>query len=143
MAEENRAFTAASFNTYLTKEKKLVGVRCRACGTLSPEPRPMCHSCHWRDMEWYEFSGKGKLSTFTCISIVPAHMMEKGYGRDNPYCTGVVELKEKARVVARLKGVDSINPDTIKVGLPVKVEFLKEGSDSNVHTILGFKPIES
>ena len=95
MAEENRAFTAASFNTYLTKEKKLVGVRCRACGTLSPEPRPVCHSCHGRNMEWYEFSGKGKLSAFTCISIVPAHMMEKGYGRDNPYCTGIVGHQDR------------------------------------------------
>jgi len=71
MAEDNRAFTAAAFNAYLTQEKKLVGVRCRACGTLSPEPRPMCHACHGRDMEWHEFSGMARLSTFTCISIVP------------------------------------------------------------------------
>lgn len=93
-------------------------------------------------MEWQTMEGVGRLVAFTSISIGPPSMVQQGYGRDNPYCTGVVELKEKTRVVARLKGVDSLNPDTIKVGLPVKVEFLKEGSDSNVHTILGFSPIE-
>ena len=71
MAEDNRAFTAASFNAYLTHEKKLVGVRGRACGTLSPEPRPMCHACHGRDMELHEFSGMARLCTFTCICIAP------------------------------------------------------------------------
>ncbi len=64
--------------------------------------------------------GVGRLVAFTSISIGPPSMVQQGYGRDNPYCTGVVELKEKTRVVARLKGVDSLNPDTIKVGLPVK-----------------------
>ena len=93
-------------------------------------------------MEWQTMEGVGRLVAFTSISVGPPPMVQQGYGRDNPYCTGVVELKEKTRVVARLKGVDSLNPDTIKVGLPVKVEFLKEGSDSNVHTILGFSPIE-
>ena len=137
MAEENRAFTAASFNTYLTKEKKLVGVRCRACGTLSPEPRSMCHSCHGHDMEWYEFSGKGKLSTFTCISIVPPHMMEKGYGRDNPYCTGIVTLEEGPRLSARIVGVDAANPEDIKTGTEVILDLAEVDSESPTPT---FRP---
>ena len=86
--------------------------------------------------------GVGRLVAFTCISIGPPAMVQQGYGRDNPYCTGVVELKEKARVVARIEGVDSLNPNTIRVGIPLKVEFLKEGTDSNTHTILGFRPIK-
>ena len=91
MAEESREFNAASFYAYL-KEGRFMGVRCRDCGKLFAEARPMCPSCHRRDMEWFQFSGKGQLSAFTCISVVPAAMGAKGYGRNNPYCSGIVTL---------------------------------------------------
>ena len=137
MAYENRAFTAASFNIYLTQEKKLVGVRCRACGTLSPEPRPMCHACHGRDMEWYEFSGKARLSTFTCISIVPERMSKKGYGRDNPYCTGIVALEEGPRLSALIIGVDATKPQDIKTGTEMVLDLAEVDSESPTPT---FRP---
>ena len=122
MDEEQRAFTAASFNAYLANDKRLMGVRCRACGAISPEPRPMCHSCHGRNMEWYEFSGKARLSTFTCISIAPVYMTEKGYGRDNPYCTGIVTLEEGPRLSARILGVDAGNPQNIQTGIEMVLD---------------------
>jgi uncharacterized OB-fold protein len=120
--DENTNFTAASFNAYLVEDKKLVGVRCRSCGVLSPEPRPMCRSCHGRDMEWLEFSGKATLSTFTSISIVPVSMANKGYGRDNPYCTGIVTLEEGPRISARITGVDAQNPQNIKPGIDMVLD---------------------
>ena len=45
MAEEDRGFTAASFYRYLTEERKLMGVRCLACGTAvcaSYQQPPIC-----------------------------------------------------------------------------------------------------
>ena len=122
MAEQKRAFTAASFNAYLAGEKKLMGVRCRTCGALSPEPRPMCHSCHSREMEWYQFTGKARLSTFTCISIGPVYMVEKGHGRNNPYCSGIVTLEEGPRLSARILGVDSANPQNIQTGMDLVLD---------------------
>ena len=122
MADDERSFTATSFNAFLAEEKKLMGVRCRSCGTISPEPRPMCHACHSKDMEWYEFSGKARLSTFTCISIVPLHMEAKGFGRDNPYCTGIVALEEGPRLSARILGVDASNPQNIKTGIDLVLD---------------------
>ncbi len=122
MAQEARDYTAESFNEYL-KQGKLMGIRCGTCGTLSVEPRPMCPSCHGTDVEWHEFSGKGSLTTFTCISIGPAYMVEKGYGRNNPYCTGIVTLEEGPRISARILGVDASNPQDIKSGTPLKVSF--------------------
>ena len=112
---EPREFTAASFNAYL-KEGKLMGVRCRACGMLAAEPRPMCPSCHGGDVEWHQFSGKGQLTTFTCISVVPVAMGERGFGRNNPYCSGVVTLQEGPRISARIVGVDAANPQNIQSG---------------------------
>lgn len=122
MADEIRDFTAASFNEYL-KEGKLMGVRCRSCSHFSAEPRSICPSCHQRDVEWYQFSGKGKLGTFTCISIVPQVMAQQGYGRNNPYCSGIVILEEGPRISAKILGVDAANPQNIQTGLALEVEF--------------------
>ena len=122
MAEEIRGFTAASFGEYL-KEGKLMGVRCRSCNHLSAQPRPLCPSCHQRDVEWSQFSGKGKLGAFTCISIVPQVMAQQGYGRNNPYCSGIVILEEGPRISAKILGVDAANPQNIQTGLALEVEF--------------------
>ena len=77
---------------------------------------------HGRDMEWHEFSGKATLSTFTSISIVPVSMANKGYGRDNPYCTGIVTLEEGPRISARITGVDAQNPQNIKPGIDMVLD---------------------
>ena len=111
---EIRDFNAASYNAFLSEEKRLMGVRCRSCGHFSAQARPMCPNCLSRDVEWFQFSGKGRLSTFTCISIVPSHMGEKGYGRNNPYCTGIVTLEEGPRIAGLIRGVDASNPQNIK-----------------------------
>lgn len=116
MASNNREFNAASFYAYL-KEGRLMGVRCRACGGLSVTPRPLCPSCRSRELEWRQFSGRGRLSTFTCISIVPVFMGKRGYGRDKPYCTGIVTLEEGPRISALILGVDASNPQNIKSGM--------------------------
>jgi uncharacterized OB-fold protein len=73
-------------------------------------------------MEWYEFSGKARLSTFTCISVVPVYMAKQGYGRDKPYCTGVVTLEEGPRVSARILGVDAGNPQSVKTGMDLVLD---------------------
>ena len=122
MLSDSKEFTAHSFYRYLTEDKRLMGVRCRGCGELTIEPRPTCAKCHGREMEWYEYSGRGHLSSFTCISIVPAFMAKRGYGRTNPYCAGIVDLEEGPRVSALILGVDPKNPQNIKCGMAVVLE---------------------
>ena len=122
MADETKEFNATSYFAFLQDDKKLMGVRCRSCGHLSSTPRPMCSSCHSKDVEWHQFSGKAQLSTFTCISIVPVAMGKRGYGRDNPYCTGIVTLEEGPRVSARILGVDGNNPQSIKTGMALVLD---------------------
>ena len=130
-------FNSAAFYNKLKEEKKLVGVKCQDCGHLSPEPRPMCPECHGFNMEWHQFSGKATLSTFTCISIVPVKMAAKGYGRDKPYCTGIIDLEEGPRISAMINGVDGTNPQSIETGmnLVLDAEELDEESPA-----LAFKP---
>lgn len=121
MATEAREFNAAAFYAYL-QEGRFMGTRCRQCGQLSAEARPMCPTCHSREMEWHQFSGRGRLSAFTCISVVPAALAALGYGRNNPYCSGIVTLEEGPRISARILGVDAANPQNIATGTALTLD---------------------
>ena len=123
-------------------EEKLMGARCTGCKTLFVPPRAICAKCHGSEMEWVETEGEGQLVAFTCISIGPPAMVEEGYDRNNPYCSGAVELAEGPRVVARIEGVDTLHPETIKIGMPVKAAFLHQGAGENRKTVLGFIPVD-
>lgn len=75
------------------------------------------------------------------MTIAPPFMIEQGYNRKNPYCSGVVELEEGGRVDARIEGVDAGNPEAITVGMPLKVKFLHRGEGDNMETYLAFEPV--
>ncbi len=135
-------FNDISYNKFLTEEK-LMGSRCTKCGTLFVPPRPICTKCYAADMEWVEMKGKGELITFTVISVGPPFMIQEGYDRKHPYCTGVVELEEGVRVVARIEGFDNTKPESIKVGSPLIVDFIHRDTGEKRKTYLAFKPLES
>jgi uncharacterized OB-fold protein len=84
--------------------------------------------------------GRGSLSGFTCISVVPPAMADEGFSRKNPYCVGVVTLQEGVKVVARIDGIDASKPELIKVGMPVGVSFLHPIEGEYEKTYLGFRP---
>ena len=131
-----REFNSDSFYTFLT-EGKFMGTQCNQCNQLSVEPRILCSKCHSKDIEWYEFNGTGYLSTFTCISIVPVSMSAKGYGRDKPYCTGIVTLEEGPRISAMINGVDGTNPQDIETGMDMVLDTENLDDESPA---LAFKP---
>ena len=97
---EGRPFSDHSYEQFLNEEK-LMGSQCRKCGALFAPPRPICTTCYGTEMEWVQMSGKGKLHAFTCVAIGPPFMVDEGYDRDHPYCSGVVQLEEGPRVDAR------------------------------------------
>ena len=137
---ENRRFNDISYEQFLNEEK-LMGTRCKNCNELFLPPRPICIKCHSAEMEWVEMVGQGTLSAFTCIAIGPPFMTEEGYNRKNPYCSGVVELEEGVRVDARIEGVDTNNPENIKVGMPLSAKFLHRGGKETLRTFLAFEPL--
>ena len=136
--EETRPFTAASFNQYLN-ERKLMGVRCSACGQLYLPPRAICPRCHSDDMAWTELSGQGRLATFTAIYIAPTLMLDEGYDRDRPYCTGIVETQEGVKISARILGVDPSDTASIQIGAPLAVTFVPHGEDERARLVLAFR----
>jgi uncharacterized OB-fold protein len=136
---EVRLFNDISYERFLS-EDKLMGSRCRKCGALFVPPRPICIKCHGSEMGWVEMRGRGRLAAFTCIAIGPPFMMKEGYDRKHPYVCGVVDLEEGVRVVARIEGVDGTRPEAIKIGTPLKVEFLHRGAGEDSTTFLAFRP---
>jgi uncharacterized OB-fold protein len=135
---EQRLFNDISYERFLS-EGKLMGSKCRKCGALFLPPRPLCVQCYSTEMEWVQMKGRGKLVAFTCIAVGPPDMMREGYNRKNPYVCGVVELEEGVKVVARIQGVNGAQPETIKVGMPLQVEFLQRKED-NSKSVLAFRP---
>ena len=128
-----------SFEQFLG-EDRLMGDRCRGCGSLFVPPRPICLECYGTDMEWVEMEGTGKLAGITCIHIGPPSMVAEGYDRDNPYCTAAVELDEGPRIVARIDRIDALKPEQIAIGMRLKVSFHHRGDGEVRHTILAFEP---
>jgi len=137
---EVRPFNDISYERFLS-EDKLMGSRCQKCGALSVPPRSICIKCYGSEMDWLEMKGKGKLAAFTSIAIGPPFMIKEGYDRKHPYVSGVVELEEGVKVVARVEGVDGSKPETIKIGTPLRVEFLHRGEGENPMTFLAFRPL--
>jgi uncharacterized protein len=127
MSETNtRPFTAAAFNQFVN-ENKLMAARCSQCEATYLPPRAICPKCHGDQLEWVELEGHGRLAAFTSIYIAPSFMIDQGFGRDNPYVTGIVELAEGVKISARLLGVDAQNPASILIGIPLAVAFIQEG----------------
>jgi len=135
----DRPFNDHSYEQFL-KEKKIMGSKCSKCGALALPPRPICISCFGHRMEWMPFKGRGKLAAFTDIFVAPPAMAKEGFGRTNPYVVGVVELEEGAKIVARITGVDAMNPETIQVGTPLEAEFIPTGQEPDGKTCLAFRP---
>jgi uncharacterized OB-fold protein len=133
-------FNDISYERFLNEEK-LMGSRCQNCGALFVPPRSICIECYGTAMEWIEMQGKGKLAAFTCIAIGPPFMIKEGYDRQHPYISGVVELEEGVKVVARIEGMDGSKPEDIKIGTPLQVEFLHNSEANSSKTFLAFKPV--
>ncbi len=133
------SFSDLSFKKFLAEEK-LMGCRCSRCDTVYLPPKQICTACFSRDLEWVEMPEKGKLIAFTCIAVGPPSMQKEGYNRRNPYCIGVVEVAPNIRVDARIEGVDPKNPEKIRIGMPMKADYLHREHEGGKTTVLAFRP---
>jgi uncharacterized OB-fold protein len=134
----DRDFSSTSFYRFLG-EGRLMGSRCQDCGALHLPPRSLCPACHGGEMEWEQVNGEGKLVAFTSIHIAPTAMLEAGYGRDNPYCTGIVQLDGGPAISAQILGVDPARPEEIEIGMPLRVTYVGRGEGDEQRTFLAFE----
>lgn len=131
--------TAVGFFDAL-KEKKLLASHCEICGSVQCPPRTICPNCWSEKVSGIEMCGKGILRTYTIVNIGLTQMIEAGYDRFKPYCSGLVELEEGPVVSAQILGVDVSQPESIKIDTSLQAVFVERGKDDAVKTFLGFEP---
>jgi uncharacterized OB-fold protein len=133
-------FSNTAYHQHLSAHK-LMGNRCQECGKIHLPPRPMCPKCYSDDLVWVEAPEKGELTGFTVIHIAPTAMLDAGYGRENPYVSGIVRLENGLSISAQILGVDPTKPDEIKIGIPLRAEFIERGEGEDKKTFLAFRAL--
>lgn len=96
---------------------RVMGARCRTCGTRYFPPRADCCKSLDSDMEWFDLPGIGTLLTYSTLSYAPT-----GFGEDLPYTIAVVDFGS-VRVFGRLER--SLPAENIAIGMRLKPEVLK------------------
>ncbi len=129
-------FNIAGYRQFL-EQRKIMACRCLDSGQIYLPPRPICPDSQSRNMEWVELSGEGVVVAFSSIVVVPPAMAQRGYGRDNPLISGFVALKEGPTVPARIESPQH----PVRVGMPVKADFLEESSGEQRQVKLVFLPV--
>jgi uncharacterized OB-fold protein len=83
------------------KQNKLLGLKCKQCGTITVPPKIACGNCAGADLDIVELSGKGKIQTFTTVFVPP-----EGRESECPYVIVLVELNEGPWIMGNLTGID-------------------------------------
>ena len=83
------------------KQNKLLGLKCKQCGTITVPPKITCGECAGTDIEVIELSGKGEIQTFTTVFVPP-----EGREAECPYIIVLVKLDEGPWIMGNLTGIE-------------------------------------
>ncbi len=109
----------------------LVGNKCTKCQQPHFPPRAVCKGCGGEDMELFQFSGNGKILSYTIIRTAP-----DGFERHTPYAVALVQLDEGPVISSHIVGPY----DGIMIDKPVRMVFRKLVEDGKSGIInYGFK----
>ena len=98
------------------KQNKLLGLKCRACGTITVPPKMACRQCGSPDMEVIEVKTDGKIKTLTTVFVGA-----EGRESEVPYILVMVELEEGPWLLGNLEGVDPKSVSMELIGKKVKM----------------------
>jgi uncharacterized OB-fold protein len=113
-----------------------IGTKCTNCGKYFFPPRNFCPQCRRQGkIEKTEISGKGKVFSFTTT-----YSPLEGFEELAPYIMTIIELEEGPKLTAMLCDVE---PENVKIGMPVQAVFRKISEDGNsgiIHYGYKFQP---
>lgn len=103
-------------------ERRFVVKRCGSCRRAHFYPRPFCPFCWSADVRWEDASGRGVVYTYSVVrrNDLPA------FADRVPYVAAIVELEEGPRVMTNVVGIE---PDDVRMEMPVAVDFAAAGID--------------
>ncbi|MEM0129548.1 MAG: Zn-ribbon domain-containing OB-fold protein [Thermoplasmata archaeon] len=118
----------------------LGGSRCTGCGTVFFPPRSVCPTCtsHRQSigrMEPFQLSGEGEILSYTVV-----HEGAEGFEMQVPYVLALVRTTEGPVLTGQ---VVDIEPDRVRIGMPVRATFRKlreEGKAGVIHYGYKFAP---
>ncbi|MDY6972198.1 MAG: Zn-ribbon domain-containing OB-fold protein [Thermodesulfobacteriota bacterium] len=93
---------------------KIMGTKCKGCGTFFFPPRADCCECLSSDMQWTEVSGNGKLVTYSKLEFAPV-----GFEGDVPYAIALLDYGD-FKIFGRI--AKDIPEEDISVGMEMKAE---------------------
>jgi uncharacterized protein len=94
--------------------------RCDECGTVRHPPGPRCPSCGNLTAGHVVAAGTGEVYSYVVHHHPPVP------GKKLPIVIALVQLPEGVRMVGELLGVE---PDQVRIGLPVRAEFVRIDDD--------------
>jgi uncharacterized protein len=118
-------------------EPRLIGSRCRSCGTVAFPCQASCQACMSEDVEEHLLARTGPLWTWTIQCFPPKSPPYAGNADDfQPYGVGYVELGGEVRVEGILTESD---PDRLEIGLAMELTLIPAPGRSDAMTF-AFKP---
>jgi uncharacterized OB-fold protein len=106
-------------------ERRLLIQRCTRCATLRFPWLPGCNACAGQEWDTVEASGEGTVFSHVVVHH-PSFPAFDPSGEGGPYAVALIELAEGVRIVGNVTGVPY---DKVRVGLPVRLEFLRTDPD--------------
>lgn len=108
--------------------------KCKKCGKVLFPPRLVCPACHGRDFELTHINDHGKVDTFTIIRVAPS-----GFTDQVPYPVAIVDVGEGVKILCQ---VADCEPEELKIGMPVRLEFRKLSQEGESGIInYGYKAV--
>ena len=113
---------------------RLEAKKCSNCGKIFFPPRLVCNNCSSREFLDTKLSEEGIVKTFTVIRVAPTNFVD-----EVPYAVGIIELNDGVNTMMQITDCD---PEEIKLGMPVKVEFRKIQSEGDAGILMyGYKAV--
>jgi uncharacterized OB-fold protein len=98
------------------KQNRLLGLKCRVCGSITLPPKMACRQCASPDMAVIELKGSGSIVTFTTVYVAA-----EGREAEVPYVIVMVQLDDGPWIMGNLGGIDPKKASMELIGKKVKM----------------------
>ncbi|MFJ5048010.1 bifunctional MaoC family dehydratase N-terminal/OB-fold nucleic acid binding domain-containing protein [Streptomyces sp. NPDC088719] len=106
-------------------DHRLLIQRCTDCATLRLPWLPGCNACGCAEWDTVQAGGEGTVFSHVVMHYPPFPAFSPS-GEGGPYAVALIELAEGVRIVSNVIGVPY---DKVRVGMPVRLEFLVTDPD--------------
>ncbi|MDD5127904.1 MAG: Zn-ribbon domain-containing OB-fold protein [Dehalococcoidales bacterium] len=99
------------------KTGKLLGLKCKDCGSITAPPKMVCRKCGSENLEIIQLKGTGQITTFSTINVAA-----EGREAECPYTIVMVKLEEGPWLLGNITGVEPLKASMDLVGKKVKMQ---------------------